>query len=105
MFDLQFQEIETFNFEENILHVLHLSEDKILILCLEKVYILENSEIYNDWKKKIELEDPPASIISGCCLRNNKFFLHITKNNNHEGRIYNLKGKLLSNTILTESLG
>lgn len=103
--DLEFQVKETFTFEEKIMHVLHYSKDNFLILTTKLASYLEINGAEYNLIKKIELEDHPAIISSGTIFNEKYLFLHTKSSDNiHEGRIYNLQGKLLNKKAVSKSL-
>lgn len=102
IFNHQFEEIESYKFEEEIRHILHFSKNLFLVLCQKEAFLIDQ---YSQKKNKIDLIDNPIEIYSGACLEKNNFFLHVKVNEKIlEGRIYSLKGELISRIKVPMSL-
>lgn len=100
--DFNFMEKAKLEFDDQIIHVFYLIDNLFLILTPQRAYKVNASAPETE---KIQLENAPKKIYSGTTLKNNCFFLHIIDNdNNFEGRIYSLKGELISRTEVSSSL-
>lgn len=107
LFNFEFEEEKEFFFKENIHHVLFLYENTFLIICETEIFKIDGN-ISGTTMDKIDLEKNPRNILSGILINKNNFLLHVTifisGSEFYEFRIYNLEGKLVSQTKVSESL-
>lgn len=100
--DLEFKEKAELIYEDRIDHVLHTSDNSFLVLCRSGAYLVDgNAPIVEE----ISLEEIPEKIQSGTALNKNFFFLHVkVKEDEQEGRVYDLVGNLVSKIAIPNHL-
>lgn len=90
----QLEQVNEFFFHDRVIHILNLSEDKFLVILETEIHFTDNQALLSE---QIELEQLPNRIFSGTILGENRIFLHVKSEENlEEGRVYNLKGMLIS---------
>lgn len=95
IFDLELKEVSTLRINARFPKIFYLSNDTFLL-------INNDNEVYringNAPKlEKIVLKDTPKTILSFAKLENEYFFLHVESNLKcQEGRVYDLRGNLIS---------
>lgn len=102
LIDLRSKKKKKISFEDDIKHVFHCSNDLFLVFTEKGVFKFNGSATLPE---KIELEKEPKFIRSGTTLGDKHLFLHVMVNNSdHEARIYDLSGNMISRINVPVSL-
>lgn len=90
----QFEEINKFEFQDRILHVLWLFNDNYLILTQKEVFLVD---VDLKCKNVIDIKTNQLEIYSGAAFGSSHFILHVKiYQSTYQTRVYDLYGNMIS---------